>query len=80
MVRRVGSLRAAKVASRLAEYLTIRLCISPDKGACQGLAIIPMDELGIDLGKKSIPPLNNQPRPPIESPATYLHSTNGTRP
>jgi hypothetical protein len=27
MVRRVGSLRAEKVASRLAEYLTIRLCI-----------------------------------------------------
>jgi hypothetical protein len=27
MVRRVESLRAAKVASRLAEYLTIRLCI-----------------------------------------------------
>jgi len=27
MVRRVESLRAAKVASRLVEYLTIRLCI-----------------------------------------------------
>lgn len=27
MVRRVGSLSAAKVVSRLAEYLTIRLCI-----------------------------------------------------
>ena len=27
MVRRVGSLRAEKVASRLVEYLTIRLCI-----------------------------------------------------
>ena len=30
MVRRVESLSAAKVVSRLAEYLTIRLCIPMD--------------------------------------------------
>src|SRR5271168_1405988 len=41
MVRRVGSLRAEKVASRLVEYLTIRLCIlkwdALSRGTCQGL-------------------------------------------
>jgi hypothetical protein len=36
MVRRVGSLRAEKVASRPAEYLTIRLCISLNPVTCQG--------------------------------------------
>src|ERR1700731_1349974 len=55
MVRRVGSLRAAKVTSRLAEYLTIRVCISPDDGPCQGLAILLMDELGIEWAKKAFP-------------------------
>jgi len=38
MVRRVGSLRAENVVSRLVEYLTIRLCIIPDEDACQGVA------------------------------------------
>ena len=38
MARRVESLRAEKVASRLVEYLTIRLCIIPDEGACQEVA------------------------------------------
>ena len=39
MARRVGSLSAEKVLSRLVEYLTIRLCIIPDDGACQGVAV-----------------------------------------
>src|SRR5271155_1861550 len=38
MVRRVGSLSAEKVASRLVEYLTIRLCIIPDEERCQEVA------------------------------------------
>ena len=38
MARRVESLRAAKVASRLLEYLTIRLCIITGDGACQAVA------------------------------------------
>src|SRR5277367_6375002 len=38
IVRRVGSPRAEKVASRLAEYLTIWLCIRPDGWGCQDVA------------------------------------------
>jgi hypothetical protein len=45
MVRRVGSLRAEKVASRLAEYLTIRLCIILRCGVCQGAGRIYFDGL-----------------------------------
>ena len=39
MARRVGSLRAAKVVSRLAEYLTIRLCIHAQVGMSRGRVI-----------------------------------------
>jgi len=39
MLRRVGSLRAEKVASRLVEYLTIWLCIILQCAACQGVAL-----------------------------------------
>src|SRR5580704_10046235 len=75
MVRRVGSLRAEKVASRLIRYLTIRLCIIPgsgglSRGDADFLSGLRSEEMPWNHGfaKKRFP-LNKYHPPPIENPA-----------